>query len=332
MKNKYLVSWVLILALAACSGSGQSAITPVSEPNEVAVISTVTEAAAPMPSDTPLPAATITATASITPTPTITPENSALAESGYDFANVKLSHPEPDRVVISFDYRIDKYNTEYKGIGLSLPSLCPDFRNTPYPETIFRVPKGPITGKGQVEYRIKSQGECNVPFFYLVIYSPFNNGRWPTPDQAVYQERIDQPIEIVRGLPPINSKTLTTKNFLYQITGSWSGRFTFDYAFSPEIPVADERYGFALEGAGGVYVCGFYTVGPVISGVEGSYMIDIDFNTKNSFWITDQSCISRYSSLTYDQLTLSVIDLGVSSHERIYQHAIDLAITLKGSP
>lgn len=333
MKNKYFpMLCVFVFMLVACSGNNQTATTPVQPHNNVVVMPTITYTLTPISSETPLPRITATAslplTATTTPTLTATPKNLALADNGYDFANVQVSYPKPDKAVISFDYRIDKYNPEHIGIGLSLPSLCPDFRITRFPETIFRIPRGPLTGKGQVEYRIKSQGECNVPFFYLAIYSPFNNGDWPRPDQAIYQERIDLPLKIIGSESvPDFGKTMVVRNFAFHTTGAWTGELTFEYVLSPEFFAKVKGTQFHLGGNSNILYCDLNVQGRPITEAEGTYVINIDMNRyshDDSWAVNCSNKLDKYSQLVFNQITLSVME----SNDQY----INFPITLKKQP
>jgi len=329
MKIKYLVVfWVLILVLSTCSGNGQTTIVPVSEPNEVAVISTVTEAAAPLPSDTPLSNTPTDTIASIPPIPTVTPENFVLAESGSDIADVRISYPDEDIAIIDFDYRVDtqeKQPNQQIVILLLLPNSCRNDNSPPM------IQVSDASGEGRLFYKQVSQGLCNVPYFDLAIkYMSQVPGNITLID--VYQERINQPLAVTRNIPSVTSQTLTIKNFSFERTGGWSGIFSFEYAFSPEIPIDTERYRFALNGMGIVYVCEFYAMGPIITEPEGRYTIAIDFYASENFRITDSSCLTKYSTLTYDKSVLNLDDLRSSDPTRVYRRAVDLVITLDNAP
>jgi hypothetical protein len=331
MKNRSVfVLCVLVFVFAACSGSSQTETAPALERSDATVMPTAIQTFTPLPSDTPLPTATITAAPSITPTLTVTPENFVLAESGSDIADVRISYPREDIAVIDFDYRIDargKRSDQQIVILLLLPNSCGYDSNSSIPT----IGVGSTPGHGRLTYKQIAQGQCDVPYFDLAIkYSFQAPGSRILTD--VYQERINQPLAVVRNFPAVSSQNLTVKNFSFETTGAWSGKFSFDYSFLPEIPVANEKYRFALSGMGGIFVCEFHAWGPVIKEAEGHYTINIDFYSTQDFRITDQTCMTRYDALSYDVSLLNLEDLLTNNPVRIYHRAIDLVITLKRSP
>lgn len=323
----YCITFVLIFLLVACSGNSQT-FTPQAQVSAITIAPSSTDTLIPVPSGTPLPTTTMTATASITPTPTVTPENFVLADSGSDIANVSISYSSEDVVNIDFKYRLDtkgKRSAEQMVSWLLLPGDCQRVGS----ESLIYL--NSATGHGHLAYKQVTQGRCEVPYFDVVI-----GFRLQVPgnitDKIVYQERINQPLAVVRNIPAITSNTLTVKNFSFKTTGPWSGKFSFEYAFLPEIPVTNEAYRFALSGMGGVFVCEFYAWGPVIKETEGHYTINIDFYSTQDFRIMDPTCAIKYDTLIYDVSVLYLEDLRSSSQVRIYQHAIDFPITLMKSP
>jgi hypothetical protein len=259
--------------------------------------------------------------------PTAVPENFVLADKGYDIANVQLFYPSPNEVQITFQYRIaESERAKSHAIGPLLPSTCTDARSSDYP-TFFMVPRNSATGEGYYTYIVKSQGGCDLDSFYMVIYSPYSSGTWPTTDAIVYREEINQPINVVRGLPAVNAKTLRVDHFAFHATGSWSGVFTFDYSFSPELVDMVGRYRFVLVGSGmsGIAACDLSVSGPLITELEGTYQIDVDLKKDLPPAVNGTNCRSRLdtdASLTYDQVWLSFAD-------NTYRQYMDLDITFK---
>ncbi|HLO32297.1 MAG TPA: hypothetical protein VK249_24315 [Anaerolineales bacterium] len=255
------------------------------------------------------------------------PENFGLADKGYDIADVQLFYPSPNEVQISFRYRInDTERAKAHAIGPLLPSSCTDARSSDYP-TFFMVPRNSSVGDGYYDYKVKSQGGCDIASFYMVIYSPYSSGRWPTADAIVYREQIDQPLKVVRNLPAVDSKTLAIYNFAFQTTGSWSGVFTFDYAFSPELADLIGKYRFVLGGSGmsGISSCDLNVSGPLLLKPEGTYQINIDLKKDLPQEVNGTDCrgqLDKYAVLTYEQVWLS-------SEDGTYQQYLDFDVTFK---
>jgi len=310
---KYTTIVLIIFALFLLSGcSSSQQVTPV-EPVVFPPTKTATVASQSTATETPMPTLTVHLSPTVSLSPTATPGNLVLADKGYDIADVQLSYPRPNEVQITFQYRIhETERARAHAIGPLLPSSCTDARSSDYP-TFFMVPRNSLTGNGYYNYIVKSQGGCDISSFYMVIYSPYDSGRWPTSDAIVYREQIDQPIKVVRDLPAVNSKTLTVTNFAFQTTGSWSGVFTFDYSFSPELADIIGKYRFVLGGSGmsGIAPCDLSVSGPLITRSRGAYEINIDLKKDLPQDVNGTNCrgrLDRYASLTYDQVWLSSED------------------------
>ncbi|HEX2995578.1 MAG TPA: hypothetical protein VHP14_12180 [Anaerolineales bacterium] len=324
---KHIVTALLIFAFFLQSGcSSSQAGTPI-EPAVPLPTETRVSPANPTATDTPAPAPTISPAPTVYTSPTATPENLVLADQGYDIADVQLSYPNPGEVQITFQYRIhESERAKSHAIGPLLPSSCTDAHSSDYPH-FFMVPRNSVTGQGSYDYIVKSQGGCDLASFYMVIYAPYSSGRWPTPDAIVYREEIDQPIKVVRDLPAMNAKTLTVEHFAFQTTDSWSGVFTFDYSFSPELADIIGKYRFVLKGSGmsGIAPCDLNVAGPLITQAAGTYEIDIDLRSDLAQDINGIDCRNRLdtdASLTYEQIWLS-------SEDDTYQQYIDFDITFK---
>lgn len=325
MKSVYAVFFLgTVLLFAGCSGSqpgtpGEPVVSSSTPTTIATLVPTVTNTSVPIPStSTPL---------KIEVSPTATPEKFALADKGYDIANVQLSYPSPSEVQITFQYRIHEMElAKAHAIGPLLPSSCTDARSSDYP-TFFMVPRNSATGGGYYHYTVKSPGRCDLDSFYMVIYSPYDSGTWPTTDAIVYREEINQPLNVVRGLPAVNAKTLTVDNFAFEGTGSWSGVFTFGYSFSPELVDVIGKQHFVLVGSGmsGIAACDLSVSGPLITDLEGTYQIEVDLKRDLPAAGNGTDCRGRLdqaANLTYDQVWLSFTD-------NTYQQYIDFDITFK---
>ena len=315
--------------LTACVAGGQDTVVPENLPPMKNELLTQDIAATPTETPTmilpPMPSATWTPAA--THTSAVTADS--LAESGSDIADVRISYSDEDIVNIDFKYRVDaagKRPSERIVIILLMPSRCNRPNDNPILTDVYDT-----VGQGRISYRQTAQGTCEVPYFDLAIKFWLEvPGNITLKD--IYQERIDQPITVTRNAPSITWETLAVKNFSFQATGGWKGKLTFDYAFSPEIPITGEQYRFELSGNGDVYVCEFHAWGAVIREPEGTYTIEIDLETGDNFRISDPGCVSRYSVLTYDKSSLYLRDMYTGYPDPNYRRAVDLVLTFKKSP
>src|SRR5690349_12705552 len=96
------------LVLVGCAASS----APIVASPAIARISETSKPFLPTPTNTLV--ATVTPTFTWTPSPTVfatatsTPENYVLAEKGYDIADVRISYPREDRMIVSFKYHLDE--------------------------------------------------------------------------------------------------------------------------------------------------------------------------------------------------------------------------------
>jgi hypothetical protein len=327
-KKLVFAGLVVSFMLVACAGNNPTVTVPAQV--GITITPTQTRTFTHEPSSTPSLTPTTTATATVTSTATATPENFVLADSGYDIADVQITYQSEDIAIITFKYRLDQSITFVPTLIEILPPEC----NNPYYRAPYWLAKPYFTatapvGIGEIIYMQTSEGECSAPYFDMAIYSMRKVRDGYAEYRIAYQERIKQPLKVVRSFPTINSKVLALKNISFRTTGSWSGQFTFDYTFSPEIPIANQKYRFKLFDMGDK-VCGFDVSGPVITELEGTYIIDVDL--KNNIRQEILSCLSTYSSYTFSGSILLLEDLRVNGGNRgcnLYQHAVDLVYTLK---
>jgi hypothetical protein len=329
MKTNWLeILFVVAFLLFACSPT----IIPLGQDEDTVVpVSTLTHTPTPTASDTPSPTLaitpSITPTASITPIPTVTPENFVLADSGNDIADVRISYPLPNTVNINFKYHVDlskiTNNNETILISVLLPVKC---SGTPTWELVYH----PVwsAGSGQIVYEQAPNSKCKVPFFDMVVLFRKQYDAYNENSVELYRERINQPFEVVNNSPAIDSKTLTIKGFSFETTGPWSGQLRFEYVFSPELADVIGKYKFVLTGSGDILYCDFASAGPVITEIEGTYVIDVDLRkdiSKNAGGINCSSKLSQSDSLTYRAITLSLTN-------NTYHQGIATSITFEKQP
>jgi len=338
----YCITFVLIFTLVACSGNDQT-IAPQTQAGPIIIVPGSTNTFIPVPSDTPLPTIppTSTATPSLTPTATVIPENFVLANKGFDIANVRVSNPNEDVVTIDFEYRIDpkiKSKSEIIVIGVWFPPACAGVNggNIPiYGDDPTFMQNGGIAlpsemGHGILSYRQETPGRCEMSSFELIITFMQKLGVNSFKLREVYREHIKQPIKVINTTSVTKfSDMVTTKNFAFQVTGPWTGKLTFDYVISPEFSARVLNARFNLDGKGDILYCRPQASGPYITGLEGTYVINVDMNQYNSADKRSVSChnkLEKYGSLTFDQVALS---LDGSNNNQQY---IDFKFTLKKQP
>lgn len=301
----YKVLCILIIftgMLTACATEVQIADPPADNlpTNSMTPTGMVTSlSTSPIPSVTPTVSTPITAAATL--------ENSVLAESGFDIADVRISNPDGGSVGVDFKYRIDaseKDASETAVINISMPAACSGVRGN-YFEAID------LTGQGQLIYRQTSQGGCELQSFDIVISFKKQYDAYNETFREVYRERIDQGFKVAGGFPIFNSRTVGVNNFTFQTTDSWSGRFRFEYAFSPDLADKIGRYQFKLKGMGDILYCEFSAAGPLINGLAGTYEINIDLRqaiAQNANGIDCLGNLAENDVLTFDQVSLSFED------------------------
>jgi hypothetical protein len=230
--------------------------------------------------------------------PTVTPENFVLAEKGYDIADVRLSFPREDTLVVNFKYRLEesrKSRDTY--IYMFIPAECRRGSAIPY----FLAKD--LTGEAQIKFKMTLQGVCAAETIEFTLYPDPNRDANP----PFYREYVLQPYRIVRSSPAVNSETANVENFEFKDLYGWRGVFTFDYRFSEEIPLQQEEYIFVVEGFGPDAGCSFWANGHMISESSGRYEIPLDLS--HNLLYPFQNCLNGLEKYTYTRAVLSVWDI-----------------------
>lgn len=320
MKNRVLCHLIIsVCILTACAGNKPA--TPVQVQVGTPTLAPATTATPTMiPSETPMPATTIPMTSTITPPP----ENFALAENGFDIADVRVVSVQADTVRIDFKYRTER-NYALKpnqrlAVVLLIPSICEEKNNT---DPFFNI-TDPV-GSGEIIYNQKTKSRCSLPFFDLAIEVIGRYDATDVPFKEVYRERIQQPLEVTGNVAAIDARNLTVKNIEFHTSGPWSGQLTFDYAFRSDVSLAPGRYRFVMRAGAVVRACSLWTDGPAINSLEGKYILAINLSSAE-----DPTCLNTRDSFSYEGATISLKDDLTDAEP--YSHAIGFTITLKKAP
>jgi hypothetical protein len=291
---------VMLLLFSGCAGLplppvSKATATPLPPTSTLAPVSTDT----PTPTLTPSPTITVTPSPTIFLTPTETPENFALAESGYDIADVRISYPREDIVTIAFKYRLDEVAGALRAtIYMELPRRCNDAQYGLY----YRAEE-PV-GEGQFTFKMTLEGECSVENFEMVIWPEFDDGS--SASDPAYREVIKQSFSVVRNFPTLNKDVLSVSKFDYRSTGEWSGVLSFEYSISETIPIPPEEYYFSISGRGNDD-CDFRADGPILTRHAGVYEIPIDLTVHMHPW-QNQNCLDGYASHSYGTVNFYLVD------------------------
>lgn len=283
-----------LLMLAGCSGSQApvSSEPTVSPPSETATL-------IPQPTATGTSVPTALPTITLTPTLPVNPENLVLAETGYDIADVRLSFPREDMVVIDFKYRLDE-SRESKDtyIYMTVPPDCmdDDNKNTP-PNHVTRN----LTGATTFTLKLTLEGDCTADAIEFRFYPDPNRNQSP-----LFREYVLQSYRLTRSFPTVNSDTLHVENLKFTSRSTWNASLTFDYAVSEEIPFPLEQYSISVYAFGADGGCFMQVGGPVLVNHTGEYRIEMnlyrDINNR------DRKCIDGLDHYTYTTTYLAVSD------------------------
>ncbi len=300
-----------VLALAGCSNKP----LPTS-PEPTVVMPTQTATLTPQPTATETSAPTVMPASTVTPTAIANPENLILAEKGYDIADVRLSFPREDTVIVDFKYRLDESRkTRDTYIGMTIPPQCRDDGNRDSPPQY--VAKN-LTGEVEFTFKLTLQGICTTDSIEFTFYSD------PNRDTTFYREYVLQPYRLVRKFPTLNSDTLSVENFQFTADVPWKGVFTFDYIISEEIPIPPEEYLFVVRGFGPYGGCAFWAQGPVITEHRGTYEITLDL--ANNLLFPYRNCLQGLEKYTYTRSFLYLQDAVVDKD--IYSQALNDPYTI----
>ena len=263
---------------------------------------------------TPEPALTATQAFTLPPSPTIYMSPTATPEipiaGTYDIADVRLSFPREDTVVVDFKYSLEESRRSRDTyIYMSMPPNC---RDDGY-YTPHYVAKD-LVGEARLEFKYTLQGVCEVDAIEFVFHSDPNQAA----NAPFYREYVLQPYRLVRDFPTVNSNTLKIENFTFTAGSNWRGTFTFDYSISEEIPIPPEEYIFVVRGFGPDGGCAFWTNGSVVTEHSGEYQISIDL-TQNLLF-PYKNCLQGLEKYTYTTSFLYVRDL--DSDTDIYSQAL----------
>lgn len=291
------------LALLLLSGCGSLPLPSFSKPTATPLPPTLT--LVPASTDTPIPTLTPSPTITVTPSPTIfltpteTPENFVLAESGYDIADVRLSYPREDIVMVAFKYRLDENSGATKAsIMLELPRRCQDAQYGLY----YRAEEA--VGEGQFTFKMTLEGECSVENFEIAVWPEFEDGS--SAADFAYREIIKQSFSVVRNFPTLNKDMFSVGKFEYQSTGEWSGVLSFEYSINEAIPIPPEEYYFSISGRGNDD-CDFGANGPILTQHAGVYEIPINLPEAIHPW-QNQNCLDAYTSHSYGTVYFYLVD------------------------
>ena len=315
---KYATAFLILLTfftVTGCSGNQTLATggPAVVQPGESATVfpeSTATYT----PASTATPVFTLTASPTIyvTPTTIANPENLVLAEKGYDIADVRLSFPREDTVVVDFKYRLDESRkSKDTYIYMTIPPQCRDDVNGYSPPQY--IAKN-LTGEVQFIFKMTLEGVCVADSIEFTFYPDPNREANP----PFYREYVLQPYRLVRNFPTLNSDTLSVANFKFTADVLWKGVFTFDYSISEEIPIPPEEYFFVVRGFGPDGGCAFWAQGPVLTGHSGEYQISLDLAYNLLF--PYQNCLTGLEKYTYTTSFLYLRDAAVNKD--VYSEAL----------
>jgi len=233
--------------------------------------------------------------------PTATPRNFVLADTGYDIADVRLSYPQKDMMVVRFKYRLDKSRDgRQTSIVMLPPKHCEDtLYDTPHPEYPTQI----VAGEGEIKFKMTMEGVCAADLLEFVV----DSDGYAKNEPFLYRELVPQPYRLVRDFPTVNSDTIKMQNFKYTDSKHWSGEFTFDYDLSDEIPLPLEQYNIIVSGFGPGGGCPFATSGAPLTEYHGEYQVGLDL-TQNLF-PSYQNCLNGLEKYTFTQTYLTVRDL-----------------------
>jgi hypothetical protein len=275
----------------------------------------------------PSPTATVPFTLTPSPTiymsPTATPKNFVLAENGYDIADVRLSFPREDMMIIDFKYRLDesrKSRDTY--IYMTVPSQCmdDDNRNSP-PQFLSKS----LDGEARFEFKTTLQGVCSADGIEFTFYPDPNRGANP----PFYREFVSQPYQLVRNFPTVNSGTFKVENMKFTATELWGGKITFDYAISDTIPIPSEQYKFVIYGSGPGQTCPFgLWEGPTLSQNKGEYTLTI--NLYRDLGSNYRNCLEGRDKVTFTDSYLSVVD--ILAGKTVYHQALNMPFSVLKKP
>lgn len=300
--------------LTGCSGSQQ--VTPV-EPAVFPPTKTPAVASQPTVTDTPAPTLTLSPSPTVYISPTATPENFVLADKGYDIADVRLSYPREDMMVVKFKYRLEQNRDgRQTSIVILPPKQCEDaLYDAPHPE----YPTQLVTGEGEITFKMTIEGVCAADLLEFVIDSDGYAKNRP----FLYREFVPQPYRLVRDFPTLNSDTIKIQNFKYTDIKHWSGKFTFDYDLSDEIPLPLEQYEFLIEGFGPGGGCPFGAAGAPLTEHHGKYQIELDLtrNLSPTYW----NCLNGLKKYTFTKSIMNVMDL--IANRSVYKQELNTPYT-----
>jgi len=294
---KHITAVFVLFALLMLAGCLGSQVPVSSEPTVILPSETATSIPKPIATDTSVPTALPTIT--LAPTLPVNPENLVLAEKGYDIADVRLSFPREDMVVIDFKYRLDESRrSKATYIYMTVPPTCmdDDNKNVP-PNHITRN----LTGSAQFTLKLTFEGDCTADSIEFRFYSDPNTNQSP-----LFREYVLQSYHLVRGFPTVNSDTLRVENLKFTSQSQWDGSFTFDYAVSEEIPFPLEQYSISAYAFGPDGDCFIEVRGPILVTHTGEYRIDM--NLYRDLSSMDRNCIDRRDHYTYTATHLAVRD------------------------
>jgi hypothetical protein len=299
------------LILAGCS----SVQVPVSsEPTVIPLSKIPTLAPQPTASETSVP--TVTPTMTLEPTLIVNPENLVLAEQGYDIADVRLSYPGEDTLVVDFKYRLDQSRESRDTyISMTIPPQCRDDGNR-YSPPQYVTKK--LSGEVRFTFKLTLEGTCSTDAIEFIFYSDPNKGT------TFYREYVLQPYELVRNFPTVNSDTLQVQNFQFTDNSSWKGVFTFDYRISEEIPFPKEQYRFVVRGFGPDGGCAFWAEGAVLTDHSGEYQVPLDLTYNLLFPF--KNCLDGLDQYTFTSASLSLID--TIAEKSIYHQEFNISYTM----
>ena len=312
MHGKLFFILLIILIMAGCSGVQLPAF---GIPTATAIVETPMNSPEPTITLIDTPSPTLTPTFTLTPSPTVfltatdTPKNFVLANSGYDIADVRLSYPREDIMVIDFKYRLDErvdLEKRYADISLNMPKRCLDDYYSPY----FRVKE--LVGTGRFTFKMTLKGTCSADTLeFSITVLPENLFNLPGGGYS-YHETVLQPYKLTRTFPTVNSNTISMKHFNFEPKDNWSGTLTFDYNISEDIPIPPEEYHFELYSSGVAGECGFRVAGLPITEHSGVYQLEINLVSQVSDRF-DKSCLDKYKHYTYSVNSLFLED-DLASH------------------
>jgi hypothetical protein len=311
----------MLLILTACSDTHspelvESAVVP------VANIPTGTLTVTSEPQLTATETLTVAPSPTLFLSPTVITENFELAKSGYDIADVRLSFPREDMVIINFKYRLDESRkSKDTYLYMTVPPQCADDDNKNSPPQFLTKR---LEGEAKFEFKMTLQGVCDADGIEF-IFQPAPGSDVKPP---LYREYVSQPYHLVRNFPTVNSDTLKLENIKFTPNSNWGGEFTFDYAMSEEIPLPLEQYIFVMNGFGPGQTCFFWSGGPRLEQHSGKYRLNM--NLYQDLAGPYQNCLKGMDKFTYTSLSLSVLD--TIADRWVYHQELNIPITVLKNP